>query len=263
MNGRNHIKLNCLVCVLWCLIFNASAGQLNGDPAPGRSPGPPSSSATMANTIWTSSNNAIASSNDIISGVDFYDDDHHKTSDEILQVPQSKINRKVSASKPIRQSEKLVDKLSNEFVNHKPCKSLSVNEYLLMRRHSPEIVKVEKSSTTMQNSKTPSSSPSSLSIDVNHHTFDLDYGLVRNVIYTGNNCFGIFNEIPFCTIRSPQFKTIRILAGRSMRCSESIVFQECFTIVFAFEAMRSHFLFEEINSFNSKSPSFVSLFHLL
>lgn len=179
------------MCVLWCLIFNTSAGQLNGDPAPGRSPGPPSSSATMVNTIRTNN----STSNDIISGVDNYDDDYHKAGDETLHVPQIKMNRKVSASKPIRQPDKLVDKLANEFVNHKPCKNLSVNEYLLMRRHSPEIVKVEKSSTTMQSSKPSSSSPSSVGIDVNHHTFDTGYGLVRNVIYTGNNCFGIFNYI--------------------------------------------------------------------
>lgn len=203
MNRRNHIKLNCLVCVLWCLIYNASAGQLNGDPAPGRSPGPPSSSATMATTIRTNKNinhnDPVASSNDIISGVDTYDDDYHKSSDDILQVPHIKMNRKVSASKPIKQPDKLVDKLTNEFVNHKPCKNLSVNEYLLLRRHSPEIVKVEQSSTTIRNSKT--SSPALVSIDVNHHTFDTDNGLVRNVIYTGNNCFGIsiYSYIPFCT----------------------------------------------------------------
>lgn len=186
--------MNCLVCVLWCLILNVSSGQLNGDPAPGRSPGPPSTAPSADKTSWTSDKindqtnlNAAATSNDII-GVDNYDDDaYRRSSDDIHQVPQNTMNRKVttaasSATKPIRQPDKLVDKLTNEFVNHKPCKNLSVNEYLLMKKHSPEIVKVEKSSTATQ---TNESSSTSVRIDVTHSAFNLNGGLVRNVIYTG------------------------------------------------------------------------------
>lgn len=212
MIGRNNRKMICFVCVLWCLIFNASAGHLAGDPAPGRSPGPPSSSETIANAIWLDGNHrdnddnrnsmdAVASSHDNVVRVDQYDDVYHKSSDEIHQVPHAntmnrQVTTKVSASKPIKQPDKLVDKLTNEFVNHKPCKNLSVNEYLLLKKHSPEIVKLDKSSAAMRNNKT---SPSSVSIDVIHNAFDLNYGLVRNVIYTGNEkiAFGIFNYTIF------------------------------------------------------------------
>lgn len=195
MVGRNSLKVNCLLCcVLWCLTFNASAGQLDGDPAPGRSPGPPTFSATMGHTIWTNNKNrnsldADAASNNIVVGVgDHYDDDYRiASSDETHQVPQNTMNRKVtttaSASRPMKQPDKLVDKLTNEFVNHKPCKNLSVNEYLLMKKHSPAIVKVEKASSATENTKTQSSA---VGIDVIHSAFDSNYGLVRNVIYTGN-----------------------------------------------------------------------------
>lgn len=172
MFGRNNMKMNFLVCVLWCLTLNASAGQLTGDPAPGRSPGPPSSNATAANAIWPKN----------------YDEETH-------QVPRNENRKVTTVSKPIKQRDKLVDKLTYEFVNRKPCKNLSVNEYLLMKKHSPNVVKVVRSSLSAgavtKNHKI--SPPSSVGIDVIHNGFDLNYGLVRNVIYTGNNCFGIFN----------------------------------------------------------------------
>lgn len=178
MNGRNSLNMKCLVCaiVVWCMLFNVVIGQLNGDPAPGRSPGPPSASdATSANTIWTQHNgnhnrndmNEMVVDNDRTDGND--DIQHH-------QMP-----RKPVISKPQRQPDKLVDKLTNEFVNHKPCKNVSVSEYLSMNKQSLEIVKVNNRTS----SSSSSSSMPAVNIDVVHNTFDLNYGLVRNVIYTG------------------------------------------------------------------------------
>lgn len=262
MIGRNNRKMNCLVCVLWCLIFNVSSGQLNGDPAPGRSPGPPSD-ATGANTIWTKTNsersnlNTGASPNDIAISIDNYDDGYHRSSDDIHQVPQNTLNRKVMnavlAPKPIRQPDKLVDKLTNEFVNHKPCKNLSVNEYLLMKKHSPEIVKVEKVSTVAaatgpitnnetatSSSSSPASVTSSIRIDVAHNVFNLNYGLVRNVIYTGNNypyyiCIGIFNLLLYSIIafRSPQFSTKQLKCQLDAASVMPRLSHECISIVYA------------------------------
>lgn len=210
------MKLNYLVfCVLWCIIFNTVNGQLIGDPAPGRSPGPPifqSNILTKINTTSTVTDkfNRKLSSNDILVNVDDY-----QLPDEI-QVPHKNSNinnnRKTiaditaaaaaAAATPetnedtIKHSEH-IDKLTNENsfrVNHKPCKNLSVTEYLLMRKHSPNIVKVEPFVKRNNSARTVPSlgqqqhqqqQHPGIAIDVTHDVFDVSYGLVKNILYTG------------------------------------------------------------------------------
>lgn len=94
-----------------------------------------------------------------------------------------------------------LDKLPNEFVkmpenpfrlNQKPCKNLSVDEYLLTKANSHQIVNVDHLKSNASFKWTSSSANSSnhsnnvpISIDVKHDLFDTNYGLVRNVIYAG------------------------------------------------------------------------------
>lgn len=102
--------------------------------------------------------------------------------------------------KAINSTEANLDKLPNEFVklpenlfrlNQKPCKNLSVDDYLLTKAHTRNIVNIDhlKPNVTLLESPTNSSDSHSehvpISIDVKHDLFDAKYGLVRNVFYTG------------------------------------------------------------------------------
>lgn len=189
------MKLNYLVCVVWCIIFHGVCGQLSGDPAPGRSPGPPTIASAVDSAHFNSSN---SNSKSTINEASIGNDEAHKSSNEI-QVPQTS-NRKLSSASTGPRTAKqrdYLDKLSNEFVkmtdeslrsNRKPCTNISVTEYLLMETYSPKIVKVELSSgTETENNGTASAKHHPISVDVTHDAFDLRNGLVPNVIYTGES----------------------------------------------------------------------------
>lgn len=107
-----------------------------------------------------------------------------------------------SSIKAINSTEANLDKLPNEFVklpenlfrsNQKPCKNLSVDEYLLAKAHTRKIVNIDhllRANATTFKLDMPANSSSPLnyvpiSIDVKHDLFDANYGLVRNVFYTG------------------------------------------------------------------------------
>lgn len=91
-----------LICVIWTTIFCATGGQLNGDPAPGRSPGPPAqnrqiavknsttttssnksnssiatatANAMLTTATTTTSNNHVLQVNDVLFNTDYNDDD--------------------------------------------------------------------------------------------------------------------------------------------------------------------------------------------
>lgn len=107
-----------------------------------------------------------------------------------------------SSIKAINSNEANIDKLPNEFVklsenqfrsNQKPCKNLSIDEYLLTKAHTRKIVNIDhllKANATTLKLDMPANSSNPLnympiSIDVKHDLFDANYGLVRNVFYTG------------------------------------------------------------------------------
>lgn len=92
--------------------------------------------------------------------------------------------------KNIKSTEANLDKPPNEFVkltpenivrmtNQKPCKNLSVDDYLLTKTHSRKIVNVDHFKPIDDSKHLP------ISIDVRHDRFDTKYGLVRNIVYTG------------------------------------------------------------------------------
>lgn len=80
-------------------------------------------------------------------------------------------------------------------LNQKPCKNLSVDDYLLTKAHSHKIVNIDhlkanatfklESPTKTTTNSTSHSNHVPISIDVRHDLFDAKYGLVRNVFYTG------------------------------------------------------------------------------
>lgn len=101
-----------------------------------------------------------------------------------------------------------LDKFTKEFIklteapfrlSHKPCKNLSVNEYLLMKTHSPKIVKVDRPPLNATEAVTAAAAAAAaapttstahhyhhpISIDVTHDVFDAKFGLVKNIVYTG------------------------------------------------------------------------------
>lgn len=97
----------------------------------------------------------------------------------------------------------VLDKSINEFgkiseyqsrYNHKPCKNLSVSEYLSLRTHPlngirsdqppPNLTKIPILASQIQRID-HNKQQSPISIAVEHDTFDINYGLVRNIIYTG------------------------------------------------------------------------------
>lgn len=73
--------------------------------------------------------------------------------------------------------------------NQKPCKNLSVDEYLLTKAHSRKIVNIDhlklSNVTTELDNVANNVHQLPISIDVKHDLFNTKYGLVRNVIYTG------------------------------------------------------------------------------
>lgn len=101
--------------------------------------------------------------------------------------------------KAINSTEANLDKLPNEFVklpenpfrlNQKPCKNLSVDDYLSTKAHSHKIVNIDHlNSNAAHKMATPNNSSYSnhvpIFIDVKHDLFDTNYGLVQNVFYTG------------------------------------------------------------------------------
>lgn len=222
------MKLNYLVCAVWCIIFHGVCGQLSGDPAPGRSPGPPTTSAVDSAHFNSSESNSKSTINEASIG----NDEARKSSNEI-QVPQTS-NRKLSSAsagaRTVKQRDYL-DKLSNEFVkmtdesfrsNRKPCTNISVTEYLLMETYSPKIVKVElPAGAEAANSGTASANHHPISVDVTHDAFDLRNGLVPNVIYTGESFLIRFsfyaprsaNERETLAFRSPAAPLLSLLAS--------------------------------------------------
>lgn len=98
-------------------------------------------------------------------------------------------------------NEANLDKSQNEFVkltsenlvrtNQKPCKNLSVDDYLSAKTHSHKIVNIDhlkangtsKFTTVETNSNHLNRTP--IFIDIKHDLFDVNYGLVPNIMYTG------------------------------------------------------------------------------
>ncbi|XP_055323439.1 uncharacterized protein LOC129578625 isoform X2 [Sitodiplosis mosellana] len=253
------MNFSLLVFVLTAFVLNACCG-LSGDPAPGRSPGPPELKATTSQlssdittiTAATTPHIHVADTKQPdSSNVDTTDDVQNKrrfseqqppppssSSPQIPPLPppsspndsvvnnrhrehirkshgssaaaHHKIIEKLekTASKPatassikvINSTEANLDKLPNEFVklpenlfrlNQKPCKNLSVDEYLITKAHTRKIVNIDhllKANATFNlDAPTNSSSHSNhvpISIDVKHDLFDATDGLVRNVFYT-------------------------------------------------------------------------------
>lgn len=86
----------------------------------------------------------------------------------------------------IKSTEANLDRSPNEFVklispenlvrtNQKPCKNLSVDDYLSAKTHSHKIVNIDH----FKSNHMP------ISIDIKHDLFDVKYGLVPNIVYTG------------------------------------------------------------------------------
>lgn len=91
--------------------------------------------------------------------------------------------------KNIKSTEANLDKSPNEFVkltpehiirttNQKPCKNISVDDYLSAKTHPHRIVNIDHLNSNHIN-YTP------IVIDIKHDSFDVKYGLVPNILYTG------------------------------------------------------------------------------
>lgn len=190
------MKLNYFVSLLWCLTFLHIVGsQLNGDPAPGRSPGPPTSQANDVTSLESNhhGNDESIQQSSANNAIDYADSDfvvpnksHENkkvsstTTTGARRVPTTLKAVPLAPKANTNEFVKTLDGMQPWHVSHKLCKNVSVTEYLLMNTHAPRLVRIEAT----QPSSTTTHSPI---VDVIHSTFDLSHGIVPNVIYTGKS----------------------------------------------------------------------------
>lgn len=215
----NHI----LFCILWSTILYATGGQLNGDPAPGRSPGPPAlihsttvsiktTASTSINSTAVTNNSDTLKINDVLFDTN-YDDDRIGHSDN-----QQSVDGGESSTRTINHLVHIVNNVSNKFnaiagvendvisvhvqtelpVGRKPCNSVNtlydyLNNTRIYRRKLVDYGGDDGSSSGIsgkldgQNNVVAQLPSSTIRFDVTHDAYDIDHGLVNNVAYAGKS----------------------------------------------------------------------------
>lgn len=222
-----------LVCLIWTTILCASGGQLNGDPAPGRSPGPPplrsmpqplnrNSTATVHNRL---KDNEILSDAQYMDTTDITLNDNQHTAipkidsklDDSLNIIKAK-NIDVNANEVIDSDDTVdYDGLNGDASstdNRRACRVANARQDYLDRArdgrttavrhpydrnvttHSPSGTSSLPAAVTASSVIKPAATTSNIRFDVTHDMFDIAHGLVNNVVYSGkSSSFTIYVRI--------------------------------------------------------------------
>lgn len=172
-----------LVCFYCYIIFSASGCQVNGDPAPGRSPGPPIENVdtnhayTNINLEQTSQHNGTFEFNDNANNTEL---SNKQQSEEKIIKSSNKLKtfiNQINISK-FNNQRKNSENLRSESDKNKHCKSSDT--YV---GGEEKIVQVERGND--EKNSVP------IKFDVIHDLFDTQRGLINGLIYTGES-FHIF-----------------------------------------------------------------------
>lgn len=168
-----------LLCFYCYIIFSASGCQVNGDPAPGRSPGPPNGNVgnnhvyNNLNVEQTIQNNGTFEFNE---NVNNSESSNKQQSEEKIIKSSNKLKtfiNQINISK-FNNQRKNPESLRSESDKSKQCKS--VDTYASAEE---KIVKVERGID--EKISVP------IQFDVIHDLFDTQRGLVNGLIYTGES----------------------------------------------------------------------------
>lgn len=201
---------NILLYIIWSVILCATGGQLNGDPAPGRSPGPPALPSTVPiksipATLRITANATAATQlqiNDVLFGAnDDAAETVHVDNQPTDAIPNnagilhtSSINAGMHANHnvsnvvhPADEVQFLVRDQTDRPAGRKSCNSANtLGDYLnRTRAHNQNVLKVERAGRT--NVVGAGQLSSSVWVDVTHEVFDVAHGLVNNVVYLGKS----------------------------------------------------------------------------
>lgn len=200
---------NILLYIIWSVILCATGGQLNGDPAPGRSPGPPAHPSTthtksipatlqiIANATAATQlqiNDVLFDANDDVNKIGRND---NQPTDAVPAVPNSartgnhklvrNINNVTNVVRPVDEAMFLVRDQTDRPAGRKSCNSANtLGDYLnRTRAHNQKVLNVERAART--NIGAGQLSSSSVWVDVTHDVFDVAHGLVNNIVYMGKS----------------------------------------------------------------------------
>lgn len=223
-----------ILCLVWCTIICLTNGQLNGDPAPGRSPGPPDFAAhstptaliKISNTSTvnnSNSSNQIDNSefkiNDVLFDTDFDDkinghNDNQQTfggdtdsntpATNSEQINSVNINMNNATNELNADAENILisDRVTTELpIGRKPCNSVNtlydyINNARIYHRKlvvNDDAIDVGSKSNGQNDDVTTNLPSSAVRFDVTHEIYDIDHGLVNNVVYVGKSRLNRFS----------------------------------------------------------------------
>lgn len=181
-----------MTLLLYCyIIFSASGCQVNGDPAPGRSPGPPignvdtSHAFSKINLEQTMQNNGTFEFNENANNTDL--SNIQQSSEEKIIKSSNKLKtfiNQINISK-FNNQRKSSENLRSESDKNIHCKS--VDAYV---DGEEKIVQVERGND--EKISVP------IKFDVIHDLFDTQRGLINGLIYTGESSQFIFSFFCCC-----------------------------------------------------------------
>lgn len=170
-----------LLCFYCYIIFSASGCQVNGDPAPGRSPGPPNGNVGNDHSYAYNNVNVERSIQDngtfeFNANANNSDISNKQQSEEKIIKSSNKLKtfiNQINISK-FNNQRKNSENLRSESDKNKHCKS--VETYV---GGEEKIVKVERGND--EKISVP------IKFDVIHDLFDTERGLINGLIYTGES----------------------------------------------------------------------------
>lgn len=177
-----------LLCFYCYIIFSASGCQVNGDPAPGRSPGPPI--GNIGQDHLNAYNNLNVEQTIQDNGTIEYNANSNNSEQSNKEQNEEKIIKSSNKLKSFinqiniskfNNQRKTSENLRSESDKNKHCKS--ADTYI---GNEEKIVKVERGND--EKNSIP------IKFDVIHDLFDTQRGLVNGLIYTGES-FHIFIEL--------------------------------------------------------------------
>lgn len=171
------LNLLCLYCYI---IFSATGCQVNSDPAPGRSPGPPpiesvGNAYTSIDSNQTMHDNGTFDLSDNVNSSELSNKQQQQTTEEKIIKSSNKLKtfiNQINTSK-FNNQKKNLESLRSESDRNKHCKR--VDAYVGGGGDEEKIVHVERGNDDTVPIK----------FDVIHDLFDTQRGLINGLIYTG------------------------------------------------------------------------------
>lgn len=177
-------RVMCVLCVIWC----SAHGQIVGDPAPGRSPGPPDSNRTTDPGDGGSSNVSFGLVRDIATITATNNTSSTQPPSIVIEDNETIERERVISSLPMqRQQTRYDDNGSNpdEDDQHADatirwCASTAVPAFI---HASLDDTNEPDAGSVMTLAPTPTSP---VRLEVTNEVFDVSAGLVSRIVYTGN-----------------------------------------------------------------------------